>query len=339
VEKMKGRSAILLIVLSLLFIQSHIYNDVLASSLPSIRLLTLSISGKSISYENLAPDSLVEVEVQPAKEVQAMLILEVEKDKIISVWTGLSNTLFSWEGSEVINKSSSYVIVKSLEQKLVIKVYGTYDQAYKSTILFVSLDDLTPLLIVRSKILEEYSERKEGSEVEKKVSELKEVLLRAQLPTSRREYYNNIILHAQIAEMKGNVIEALEVVGNALDELRSEHLKSKEAMILIENANTTLMINKAKLPLQRAVNTESQLRLAILKWETGDYEEAKRLANEAKNLATWTTWDEMADWIIRFIPFIIGGIIIIPLALVLLRFRKTKQRAGKPALTKEIYGE
>jgi hypothetical protein len=329
-----GRFILLIVLLAVLCPQGA-----LAPSLLSIRLLTLSIGGKTFSYENLAPDSLVEVEVQPAKEVQAVVILEIERDRMIRVWTGLSNALFSWEGCEVVNKNGSSVALRSLENKLVVKVYGTYNQTYESTILFISINGLTPLLIIRSKALEGGLKGEEGSEADKILSKLGEMLSRAQLPASRKEYYENAVLRAQIAAMRGDVGGALEILGRALDELRSEQLESKEVTVLIESANATLMVNKAKLPPQRAADAESKIKLAALKWESGDYGEAKKLANEAKDLATWSTWDEAVAWFTRFTPFIIGSVVLILLAFILLHFRKAKGKVEKPALPREVYTE
>jgi len=335
----KRTIVILLITLSLLCIQDQIYDTALSLSEPSIRLLSISVGGKSLTYEDLPPDSLIEVEVQQDREVQVAIILEMEQGTTIRIWTGLSNPLFSIGGGEITNKGINSILLKTLEQKLIIQVYGTYIQTHGSTIILISLKDSAPLLTVRSKTLGGYSKKEESSELEKKISELEERLLKAQLPTLRKEGYTNLILHARIAKMKGNNTEALEIIASLFDKLQDEQLKSKEVMILIENANTTLKINKAKLPSQRIASAESLIKLALLEWEAARYEEAKKLANEAKNLATWSTWEELEEWIIRLSPFVIGGTLIIPLALVFLRKIKRKQKTRRPVLPREIYGE
>jgi hypothetical protein len=47
------------------------------------------------------------------------------------------------------------------------------------------------------------------------------------------------------------------------------------------------------LPSERRLEAETKLKLALLNLEGAKYEEARKYAAEALNLAMWTIWDEL----------------------------------------------
>jgi tetratricopeptide (TPR) repeat protein len=295
------------------------------ASYPSIKVLSLTVGGELMrTYENLAYDSLLEVDIQDGKEVQVVIIAELSS-KMVIVHSGLCNSLLSYEGAEALKKEGSDLMLKVTSPKLVLRAYGTFNRAKGSTILLVLLDDLNPLLIIRSKSIE----------LSEELMKLKQMLNKVSIPPSRKSYYENLLLKAEKAYAEGRQ-EAIEVTSKALEELEREGREYSEAKLLIDEATNILTNNLARLPSERRLEAETKLKLALLNLEGAKYEEARKYAAEALNLAMWTIWDELKTMlpIIAIIAMI--AIIGIAIAILVLHF---KPKAEEKAIPKEVYGE
>jgi|GEM_PF-6639757 len=319
---MKYKIFLSILLLSILFIQSRIYNAS-SLSLPSIKLVTILLSGKTLTYENLPLDSLIEVEIQAPKEVQISIVMDIEKGEIIKIYSGLATTLFSHGGVEVISKTENDITLKALENKIIVQVYGTFNKTYSSTILSALDKCDRPLLLIRSKSLDnKLLEGGERFEIEKKLSDIEQVILEAELPSLRKDNYTARVLKTRILLSEGKHLEALKSLSKIFDDIQAEQLKYKNLKTFLEIAIKTLETNKMKLPAQRLLDAEAQIKVALLARDSGDYEKAEELAKEAKKLATWTTWDELVELINKIIPFIIGIAIIILLILLLYSLKR-----------------
>jgi tetratricopeptide (TPR) repeat protein len=299
--------------------------------------VTILLSGKTLTYENLPLDSLIEIEVQSSKEVQVSIIMDIERGETIKVYSGLYNSLFSYGGVEVISKTENDITLKALETKIILQIYGTFNKTYSSTIVFLFMDK--PLLLIRSKSSDNrLLENEERFEIEKKLSEIEQLILQADLPSLRKDNYTARVLKIRILLSEGKYLEALKSLSKIFDDIQNEQLKYKNLKTFLEIAIETLETNRMKLPAQRLLDAESQIKLALLAKESGDYEKAEELAKEAKKLATWTNWDELIELISRISPFIIGIAIII-LLIFLLYFSKRKFKEKQTIRIEEGYGE
>ena len=294
-----------------------------------VRLVILTIDGKMFTYRNLTPDSLIEAEIQPSREVQISIVIEAREGEVFRIYSGLLCPLYTSKGSSIVEESNNTATFVVSAQKSVIQVYGTSNDE-TSTILLIFLSDWTPLLIIRSKSSQKTPPEKEALETEEEILKLKRRISEADIPVSRKKYYNNLVLRAKIARTEGRHVEALKVLVNASSELENEKLKSREVKILIEDARTTLDNNRARLSHARISEVEVKIELAYLKWEAGDYKEAKKLAIEAKELATWTLFDEIKRILAEgFIILII--IVALVLAIVAWHFHRRRSRISQPA--------
>lgn len=297
---------------------------------PSIRLVVVTLDGETFTYGNLASDSLIEMDIQPSKEVQILIIIEAREGRVFRIYSGLLGSLFTLKGSRIIEETNNTVTFMASAQKSVIQVYGTFNDTGRPTMLLIFLNDWTPLLIIRSKSSQKTPPEKEALETEEEILKLKRRISEADIPVSRKEYYNNLILRAKIAGAEGRRVEALKILVNASSELENEKLKSREVKILIEDARTTLDNNRARLSHARISEVEVKIELAYLKWEAGDYKEAKKLAIEAKELATWTLFDEIKRILAEgFIILII--IVALVLAIVAWHFHRRRSRISQSA--------
>jgi hypothetical protein len=327
------RKGIFMIVICLLVASVPYVTSLSHSSI--IKLVSLTVGNKTVAYENLGGDSLVEVDIQTGKEVQITVIAELKPGQVIKVHSGLCNSLLAYDGAEVLNKKDNInLMLQVTASKLVLRAYGTFNRTNESTVLLVLFDDFSPLLIIRSKST---LEGVGGESSEESIQKLKQMLNKADIPSSRKSYYDALLLRAERAYAEGRSKEANEIAREALEELEREKKEFNEVKALIEEASHILTDNLPRLPSERKWEAETKVKLALLALEGAKYEEARGYATEAKNLAMWTIWDELKT----MLPTMAIIAVSIGIAMVMLHsFRKrAREKATPKEIPREVYGE
>jgi len=297
------------------------------ASTPSIKIITIDIDGNILRYTNITTDTLIELDIRPMKDIQISFIAEVDRDQKIDIYSSLSKTLIVSKGAEVVNEAANIFELRALDQKVVVEIYGTYTNMYPSTIIMVTYNSI-PLLIIRSK------SDKGLSDIDKVIETLRTRISLSNISNSRKNYYENIVLKAIIAKLENDYMKSLEILTNAIDDLEKEEIKSRETSIIIQYAEAVLENNREKLPIERILECKRRIELAKIRLDEGNYDEAKRLATEAIEYATWTYVDELKSIAMKIIlPIATIAILIIAIIVIAMKIYRNRRKSieAKPS--------
>lgn len=298
-----------------------------------IRALTITVGNKTWHFEALPTDSFVTLPLNSSGETKIFLNAKVTRSTEIWFYFGANKLFPTAEGGRVIEQNLNTFVIVTTAERLLLEVYGTLATQPEFTLLSIHTLERIPILTVRATRI---AQTTGTSQLDSTINYLKKKIEGSPLSKQLKDQYYIMYSQAELAKAQGDMAKAYVTANTTINNLDEEIHAYSQALLKIEEAESILTENAARISAEKRVSAETKIKTARTFLENGDYEEAVSLVEMAQSLARLTYWDIIGPYLNVLILVVVAVIALVAVVKIarIVSSGKEKERAEQQELTR-----